>query len=40
MEHLKEQGARVLAVWTLEADKLVRRIYERLGFEELTRFVY
>jgi GNAT superfamily N-acetyltransferase len=38
--HLEAQGARVLAVWTLEADEPVRRIYERMGFEELTRFVY
>ena len=39
-EYLEEQGARVLAVWTLEADEPIRRIYERLGFKELTRFVY
>jgi len=40
LSYLQEQGARVLAVWTLEADEPARRIYERLGFEELTRFVY
>jgi ribosomal protein S18 acetylase RimI-like enzyme len=38
--YLKEQGARVLAVWTLEADVPACRIYERLGFQELARFVY
>lgn len=40
VSHLKEQGARVLVVWTLEADEPACRIYERLGFKELTRFVY
>jgi GNAT superfamily N-acetyltransferase len=40
VEHLKEQGARVLLVWTLEADEPACRIYERLGFKELTRFIY
>jgi ribosomal protein S18 acetylase RimI-like enzyme len=38
--YLKEQGARVLAVWTLEVDAPARHIYEKLGFKELTRFVY
>jgi ribosomal protein S18 acetylase RimI-like enzyme len=40
MKFLKEQGARVLTVVTLETDEPVRRIYERLGFKELTRLVY
>jgi len=40
MNYLKTHGARVLLVWTLEADEPACRIYERLGFEELTRFVY
>ena len=40
MGYLKEQGARVLAVWTLEADEPACHIYKRLGFKELTRFVY
>jgi ribosomal protein S18 acetylase RimI-like enzyme len=40
MSFLKEAGAQVLAVWTLESDAPARRIYERQGFEELTRFVY
>lgn len=40
MNHLKEQGVRVLVVWTLEKDEPARRVYERLGFTELTRFVY
>ncbi len=40
MSYLKEEEARVLAVWTLEVDEPARRIYERLGFKELTRFVY
>jgi GNAT superfamily N-acetyltransferase len=38
--YLKGEGVRVLAVWTLEADEPARRMYERMGFEELTRFVY
>lgn len=38
--YLKEQGVRVLVVWTLESDKPARRVYEGLGFNELTRFVY
>jgi GNAT superfamily N-acetyltransferase len=38
--YLGEQGARVLAVWTLEVDEPACHIYERLGFKELTRFVY
>ena len=37
---LEEKGARVLTVVTLEIDEPVRRIYERLGFKELTRLVY
>jgi ribosomal protein S18 acetylase RimI-like enzyme len=40
VDYLKQQGARVLAVWTLEADEPARRLYERLGFQELARFVY
>ena len=40
ISHLKEQGARVLAVWTLEADEPACHMYERMGFKELTRFVY
>jgi ribosomal protein S18 acetylase RimI-like enzyme len=40
MSYLKEQGARVLVVWTLEAGKSARHVYERMGFKELTRFVY
>jgi ribosomal protein S18 acetylase RimI-like enzyme len=40
MKCLKEQGARVLTVVTLETDEPVRRIYERLGFKELTHLVY
>ena len=39
-EYLKEQGARVLVVWTLEADKPACHVYEKLGFKELARFVY
>ena len=38
--YLKEQGARILVVWTLESDAPACRIYERQGFKELTRFVY
>ena len=40
VSYLKEHGARVLAVWTLEADEPARHIYEKMGFKELTRFVY
>ncbi len=40
MGYLKNQGARVLVVWTLETDEPARHVYERLGFKELTRFVY
>jgi ribosomal-protein-alanine N-acetyltransferase len=38
--YLEEQGARVLTVSTLESDEPARHIYERLGFKELTRFLY
>lgn len=38
--YLWEQGARVLTVVTLECDEPARRIYERLGFRELTRLIY
>ncbi len=38
--YLEEQGARVLLVWTLESGESARHIYEGLGFEELTRFVF
>jgi len=37
---LKEQGVRILVVWTLEAGKPARKVYEHMGFKELTRFVY
>lgn len=37
---LKGRGARVLQVWTLKVGESARHIYERLGFEELTRFVH
>jgi ribosomal protein S18 acetylase RimI-like enzyme len=40
LDFLEEQGARILLVWTLEADEPACRLYDRLGFEELTRFVY
>jgi len=40
MDHLKGRGARVLTVVTLASDEPVRRIYERLGFGEVTRLVY
>lgn len=40
MAYLREQGARVLTVVTLESDEPVRRIYERMGFQELTRLIY
>lgn len=40
VSYLKEQGARVLVVWTLEADEPARHIYQKQGFKELTRFVY
>jgi ribosomal-protein-alanine N-acetyltransferase len=40
IRHLKDQGARVLAVWTLKADEAACHIYEKMGFRELARFVY
>lgn len=40
ISYLKGRGARVLVVWTLESDEPACHIYERLGFRELTRFVY
>ena len=40
LSFLKAEGARVLAVWTLEADEPARHMYEKLGFEKLARFVY
>jgi GNAT superfamily N-acetyltransferase len=40
IQHLKDQGARVLLVWTLEVGESARHIYEKIGFTELTRFVY
>ena len=40
LDHLKAQGARVLVVWTLEKSEGARRMYEGLGFEELTRMVH
>jgi len=40
MRYLKEQGARVLEVVTLEADMPARHVYERMGFQELTCLIY
>jgi GNAT superfamily N-acetyltransferase len=40
VDYLKSQGARVLLVWTLKVGESARNIYERIGFEELTRHVY
>lgn len=40
MEFLKDQGARVLTVVTLTVDEPACRMYERLGFKELTRIIY
>jgi GNAT superfamily N-acetyltransferase len=38
--HLREMGARVLVVWTLESDAPAMAVYGKLGFAELTRFIY
>ena len=40
MAYLKTKGARALTVVTLEEDQAACRIYERLGFQRLTRLVY
>jgi ribosomal-protein-alanine N-acetyltransferase len=40
MSYLKQQGARVLEVVTLDTDEPARRLYERMGFQELVRLVY
>ena len=40
IDFLKSQGARVLVVWTLEGGEPANKLYQGLGFTELTRFVY
>ena len=40
MDYLKEKGARILTVVTVESDEPARHIYERLGFQELTSLIY
>ena len=39
-DHLKDHGARTLVVWTLEKSEAARRMYEGLGFRELTRMIH
>jgi ribosomal protein S18 acetylase RimI-like enzyme len=40
IEYLKNNGARVLDVMTLDSDEPVIRLYEKLGFKKLTNFIY
>jgi ribosomal protein S18 acetylase RimI-like enzyme len=40
IQHLRQNGARVLNVWTQEADVPACRMYEKLGFKQLSRLVF